>query len=297
MKKIFSSMLLLTFLITALFPTGAFAYESPDTTRTNDKKMVQKFNEYDLIKKLKSSDKKNLYIQGYTDLQVQEIAKLDYKKEIEKRGTLDTDVLGNMGYTDEQITIMKNFTGTEKELYLLSATLTLNCYYDTSNYAGATTTYKVNFDWNWSSEPYYEHKDIIGLGWTEQLYINISSSYHKVTYINPYVPTDTKLISYKFSTTLGNSTAESKFPMLISGSKPDESDAKYAKDGFGSVTLFRQSKVTMMAIKFKYGHTQSSIEPSLSIGIPFSVGVGFGFASHISDEATSPADGVYYYLK
>lgn len=165
MKKLLSILLILVF--TLSITTTVFAEDkSPfHVTKSEDGKTIYTtVNEYELYKFFTKKTDKELLELGYTEDTIKSIKNMDIKKELEKRSKLDKEKLKYFGYTDNQIEMLQQFTGSEAQLYALASDFTMYVrlyghYYDSYSNKSKMSVY---YGWEWSSAPTICMKDIIG---------------------------------------------------------------------------------------------------------------------------------------
>lgn len=163
MKKVITILLSLA-LIISLFPATIFADESnidmPEETQTT-------INEYDAFESLSKESDSKLALMGYSKEKIEEIRnfKEEYKNQIETLKTYDYDVLKKFKYTDEQIEIIRNFTGSTEEIKKVSATLNLNVIPQNFKFDGNYTTGTLSYFWGWNGIPINEGTDLICATW------------------------------------------------------------------------------------------------------------------------------------
>ncbi|KYO68562.1 hypothetical protein [Thermovenabulum gondwanense] len=166
--------------------SGTFAYAESNKPEQKIAKVT--INEYLMIKELKNKSDSELQKMVFSAKDIGKIRNFDYAEELYRRSKLDDSILKNLGYTDEQISMLRAFSGTEEEIIALAATLNISAKTDSYYYSEANnrTYYRARFDWNWSTAPAVMMEDIIGIAWSEGMYIDQSpnATYHRVKYVN-----------------------------------------------------------------------------------------------------------------
>lgn len=267
MKKVLSMLLVLSLVLG--MGTTAFAETSKDITdELGGTVKVSACNEYAMLKELAKEGEFSLVKQGYTKSEITEIRdyKENYIRHIEKLGDLEDQALTNLGYGEDQIKMIRNFKGSEAELYGLSATLSLNV-------TNASFEFKENepkssryskgtfeFGWAWNGMPMSTSTDLVGASWNSWAITSRSSSikyydmttgaYKKTTAATKKDPTGAGAIG----------GAGYKFPLRIS------SENLFARNG--QVTFKLKSDVHDLKDFYyyvAYGHTVLTVSPSFSV--------------------------------
>lgn len=239
-------------------------------------------NEYELIKKLKAESDDKLKEKGYSDNEIKEIRNFDFVEKIKERSKLSDEQLKNLKYTDEQIKIFRNFSGSEEEIIALSATVNGSIMKDSYYYDSVAnrTYFTLGFSWYWSYCPFITLTDVIGVGWTEFMYINPSTTYtyEKVKYSNyEYSPDyyySSKISAYPNSQT---GTCSFEHAMWIYNAMNDI--YYWSESGYGYVKLDKIGNVPEVGAKVSYGH--SSIGADVGVSYPW--GIGFTLNSGVEE--------------
>lgn len=140
-------------------------------------------SEYDMYKQIKETSVNDLLTAGYSEATIKEYKETDYVGVLFKRAELSKDELINLGYTDDQIEIFQNFTGTEDEINTLSASLTFSLSYVRSSISNNSTWCDVKVSWSWSQCPIFTQEDIVALAWTDGMYCDTSSAVNSTYYL------------------------------------------------------------------------------------------------------------------
>ncbi|QWU16655.1 hypothetical protein SAMN04487895_12355 [Paenibacillus sophorae] len=237
-------------------------------------------NEYDMYKKFNSKSDEQLINEGFSEEKIKELRSVDYKKEIkekaDKLAKVDVKLLKDLGYTQEQIKDIKNYTGTEEQLYSISATLALSTYYGTSS--KSSTYSQVNFrtDWTWSSAPINLFTDALAVPWSEGMYLDTASSYTFGKYdlydewSEAYQQTQTVPVQADL-----NRGAYIKIDM---GYHNNDIGGLYAKKGKFGYKIFKSALVNEVAVQPTYGHAAVGI-PAISISFPAGLSVDFSIGT------------------
>lgn len=233
-----------------------------DAEEKNNKVIV---NEYDYIKKLKSLNDTELKKYNVKEADIKKIKEFDMKKEIEKRRVLSDKELMFKGYSKEQIEILRNFDGSESQIYALSATLTLSAV-PTSYSVGTNPTYvDIGFYWSWSQEPVFLATDGIGAAWNGGLVVNDS---HTKTYFQVHYR-DSLGAQWSVQHYLDSSSCKLA-PGYGVGWEFDEGGTNtpyqwWADYGIGHIYAYINSSVSPVQVQVTHGHNQLGLSPGLDI--------------------------------
>lgn len=166
-----------------------------------------------------------------------------------------------MGYTKEQIEIIRNFTGTEEQIYALSAELWLSTYVLSHSHSSTYSQATLRTDWSWTQAPNCVFTDILAVAWSEGMYLDTgsSSTYGKCGYgaNGSTIRTTTPIPDL-------NKGAYIKIPMTDSSVSPAGSWCHNGKFGY---KITRQANVLELAVQAVYGHSQLTINPSVTFGV------------------------------
>lgn len=245
-KKVISIMvvILLAFCI-------AFVYEE------SNKPVKVSLNEYLVLKELKNKSVSELQKMGFSAKDIEKINNFDYAEELYKRSKLDDSTLKNLGYTDKQISMLRNFSGTEKEIIPLAGYLDIWSYVNSYYYSKENnrTYFQVNFGWQWSTPPAFMGTDIIEFAWSEGMYIDLSPSktYHRVQYVNSrYGYSYYENIDIEPKAPVGK--AQTKFEMYRNLIPDPPISYEWAKSGYGSIQVSKLGRIPEIAMLIEYRH-------------------------------------------
>lgn len=243
-------------------------------------------NEYDSYKSFKNKSDEQLVKEGYSEVEIKELKSFDYKGEIKKKAErlakVDSKKLEERGYTKDQIKDIKNYKGTEEQIYSLSASLALSTYYGASSKSSTYSQINFRTDWTWSSAPVNLFKDVLAVPWTEGMYLDTASSYTYGQY--SYYDEWDETLYQTYSTTVTpdlNKGASIKFSM---GYHDIEFGGLYSKKGKFGYKLFKSSLVNEVAVQPNYGHSTISVT-SPTVAFPWGLSVEFSYGT--STAATS----------
>lgn len=235
---------------------------------TNHQETSLTLNEYELAEQLAAQTPEILSENGFDSSEIASIKnyKEVYREHIAYLNTLSNDALIKNGYTNEQISIIRSFSGSETEMRRLGGTLTLTATPGTFSYDGDYSRGTLSYSWNWKNIPAFKMQDMVAASWNNWAVTNNTSSvkYYNVN-TGAYYTTQSATFSQDGNGVLG---AGHKFQESLSD------NYYYAKSGTGSFTL----KSDVHAKKdfyyyVAYGHSQ------IVASISFSVGIGGGDAS------------------
>ncbi|MGE4548183.1 MAG: hypothetical protein AB7C89_01395 [Intestinibacillus sp.] len=143
-------------------------------------------NEYDLLVQAKEEAERTLKNSksAKADLtKAQEILDYDPAERVQKLQSFSEEELRNLGFSEERIDIIKNFTGTEKELRALSANVTGALSTTTSRVSGVPwvrATYYFNWDGPIAFDTSY---DVAQIGATHDfMFRTVSNNYCTLNY-------------------------------------------------------------------------------------------------------------------
>lgn len=215
-------------------------------------------NEYDSFKKLQKKSVDELKSMGYSVDQIQYIHGFDFKTELSNKvlelQTKDYSVLKNLGYHDRQIEIINNYEGTENQVAMLAASVTLSAFFGSHTKSASYTAVNSVTMFSWDSEPIFLLDDIVAVPWTEGFYLDTSTSTAQITYVKV---SDGSIYTtgYPTITPSLNMGASIKFDMgyPISGS-----DRVYAKAGVLGLRIHKQDLVEEVAIQPRWTYNISN---------------------------------------
>ncbi len=266
MTKKFLALFLSALLISSL-SIPAFAANSRNGVKTpKDNKVV--INEYELVKELSLKSQSELSDMGYSAKDISEIRDFHQKYVAHLNGLkkLDNSTLASLGYTLDQIEVLKNFDGSEEQAAFLGANCIIYSTPTLFNYDGNYTRGRLSYNWNWTGVPAFKMQDAVAVSWNNWV-VESNTSYVSYYNVNTgiYYTQDTATFTTDDNGTKG---AGHKFDVGIND------NYYYAKSGGGTFDV--RSDVHCQKDFFyyiAYGH--SEIWPTIS----FSIGIGGGTAS------------------
>ncbi|MBQ6294096.1 MAG: hypothetical protein IJK77_09630 [Lachnospiraceae bacterium] len=231
-------------------------------------------NEYDYLLNMKERSDSELFDEGYTSEDINSIRHLEdaYSNHLRQFMVLDDAALSNLGYSNEQIMILRSFNGSEEQIRALAATLFFDLYIDfvTWSQADNRTNARLCYDFSWNGVPLIKTRDIVAVSWNDWT-INGTLSY--ITYVsitgtgsNLYLPAT--YVPNNGPTSFGGGF---KFAMT-------QNDNYYwAKSGYGIFTLYKNYIRHDLSAYAEYGHSTVLLNPGFSIpgygSISFTYGI------------------------
>ena len=191
---------------------------------------------------------------------------------------LSNDELRQQNYTDEQITALKNFDGSDT----MAVTASAYVYVSGATMANTTTKHGVRFSWSWMGTP-----ALAGPGITDGVAVQWQSVNRSAQPIETIAHSDTKaFVRYgstrndlSVTTYVTQRAAEAKFCMAGA----DGSELSWASSGvfdiYVKLPAGTSAVIANTSYEFAYGHVTLIISPSISfsfndIGIGISVTTG-----------------------
>lgn len=209
-----------------------------------------------------------------------------YRSHVESLNELDDETLAGCGYTEDQIEIIRNFTGTESELMAVSAEMDLYSTTALFRYEeGDFTTGRLAYNWSWSGLPVIKYNDLIAVSWNEWS-VTDETSYISYYYIGngqtDYYGRGEATLTYPdshessgaghaFSMTMTNNNY---FAKAGGGTFDIESDGAYQKNFYYWI---------------EYDHFTVDLTPSFDISIggsEGSIGISVGYSCAASDRGS-----------
>lgn len=265
--------------VTALLCVSPAFAATTDSTCNNAFTSTTIINEYDFLLSISEETNEELSAQGYTATDIAKIRNVReaYDNHLLQFKDMDEEVLKHLGYSDEQVEIFRNYTGTEEQIRSLAATLelTLSADYVTWSAKDNRTNARLRYDYDWSGVPSVRNTDIVAVSWNDWT-IDAKMSY--VTYTHIYgSEADYSLAATYVSNNGPNSNGGGfKFKMK-------QEDYYWAKSGYGLFTLYHNYVRHDLSAYAEYGHTTFSASPSFSI--PGYGSISFSFGTYMEGQA------------
>lgn len=199
-----------------------------------------------------------------------------------------------MGYSADEIYVMKNLTGNEtlEQMSTYGILADCTCYNTLVDHYYRTSTDKtyflVSYGWEWDKCPAWVLTDCAVVGWNHDFHpdesLDTSSKNYNTTYktyVNQSDATDKKYSS-KAMVEKELNTAEDQFDM-----NGFYGNAYYVKAGSGTMALSQTGKQNDAKFSFKYGHNEVLAAPS--VGYPW----GVSFSLEGAESIFMPSEIVY----
>lgn len=273
MKK---NLLAFTLIGTMLFTsTTAFA---ADDFSVNSEPITFSTNEYDIIQDLKMSTNSELSTIGYSSEEIAEIRDFSFENALVERGKLSDEELYILGYTPEQIELLRNYDGgpleNHPEMRRAYASLDGNIYTLT------TSKYEIGakYEWEWSNAPVlsgYIFDEMISCGYAGTNSQNLpcrvtfdkSKSSCTVKYYSGTSLSRTEKVPIDIENIHRNVSV--LYPIRDVPSGTDASKAPWAKKGVMNIYIHEEvqnNNMVSCTFGFVYAHSTISISgPSISV--------------------------------
>lgn len=255
MKKITCLLLVFTIAMINFFPCSAIAADYAHTSSAI-------VNEYDYLQNLSNSSDSMLSENGYSasDITLIRDLKESYVNHLNQYARLSTSALKNLGYSQKQISIFRNFSGSEDEIRALAATLnfSLSIDYVTWSSTSNRTNARLVYNFSWSGVPLIKTTDIVAVSWNDWT-INGKSSY--VTYSNINGTGN----SYSLSATYVSNSGPSSYGGGYKFAMTQDDNNYWAQSGYGIFTLYHNYAMADLSAYAQYGHSTISVTPGFSI--------------------------------
>lgn len=256
------------------------------------------YDEYEILSMMKAKTTEDLIFEGYSKDVVEDIKSGNVEERILtvtfERAALSEEELAKMGYSADEIFVMKNLSGDETLEQLSTYGILADCtcynylvehYYKTST---GKTYFLVSYGWEWDKCPAWVLTDCAGVGWNHDFHpdetLDTSSKNYNTTYktyVNQSDASDKKYSS-KAMVEKELNTAEDQFDMNgFYGS------AYYVKSGSGTMALSQTGRQNDAKFSFKYGHNEILAAPS--VGYPW----GVSFSLEGAESIFMPPEIVY----
>ena len=275
-RKIVGLLCVLTLLISPAISIPSFAVD-------NEPEDIV-ISEYEYITSIRAMSEEEIATTNLTDAEVQMIRSDAIEQEIlSRKEKPDSELMARYGYTQEEIAILRAYSGEnlEDNVELAAITGTLTITYPTVLTA-TTSRIGIQVIWVWDHCPVVCSIDVFAIYWdptfgssSGNMRISISDSSHVVKYNlhNTYFNHD-----WDITQVSPNSAAKSVFDMH------DVSGEAWAERG--TLNLYfdataGSAALTEMDFIFAYGHTILSLSPSVSF--PASGGISFGWTTDEAD--------------
>lgn len=210
----------------------------------------------------------------------QEIADTNIEQAYYDRAQLSEEQLAGLGYTDEQISILKQYDGSTITANSPILKASASCTGTASKVSTSTSKIAFKYSWSWSSAPVYMHTDKVAVKW--QAYNSNSSAIDvtnkQSTSVNYY------WMNGKYNTAKSISTptlstfngCSANIPVQEPKELNGEANFIWAKSGSTTVTLSKSnSNISYIKFSGSYGHLQLSIATSISVDVGAGISISF----------------------
>lgn len=276
-----------------LFPSTVFASETVLATNFNDEGMTTIKTEYEMVLEESAKYKRSKKILD-DKASIGEDPLEEYERALRIRASLSSAELVGMGYTEEEVELLKKFEDGRISFQEIAPRATATLTTDLEALSHTASRYSVRYNWSWSVPPTVLGKDGVSFG----LYGIDSSSNafdtkidSKTSVVRYYYLDGRYHTSKSFPLETTARTVSGKFDTFIMDNT--QSDRVWAKEGYITVaispTVSGGSSFAAVRARAEYGHsTQGNTNVNISISvnpvageitIRFSVSSGTGSVS------------------
>ena len=282
MKKILSCIIALCLLFA--FSTAALAATDPPGRQINSFSI----NEYDLLKGLSTKSNLDLFLKGYSAQEIGVIrnVKEEYARHLHEYKYLPEENLRDLGYSAQQIDLIRDFTGSEAEIRAIAATLYFTLYTDYVTWSASQnrTNTRLCYEFEWNGVPLIKTKDIVAVTWNDW---TINGKLSTITYVHIYGSQPDQYGSATFVPNDGPNSFGGGFKFAMTR----DDNYYWAKSGIGIFTLYHNYERHDLSAYAEYGHSTVTLSPSFSIpgygSISFSYGVSRAASDHADTECSN----------
>lgn len=267
MKRTIAFILSLVFILSTLSPCFA---DEPEVTSSVSERVIYEYDYY-VAQRASASDP---LVASTCSEQDAAILSNDIENELLRRSQLPDDELHAMGYTDEQIQLLREYNGERLEDYpqIRAATATVTASFSVLNANKITIKLRVN--WQWTTLPLAKSsaiKDLLAIGWkgtdSEGHELNVAytpgQSFSQVFYYESNTSTTGLVRKYDITCSDAYSNISSKFPMAYYSSMTNNSNW-YARKGSFVITVERTGSVYIKEVAFAFAYAHSKLGINLS---------------------------------
>lgn len=236
-------------------------------------------NEYEAYRELAACSDEELSKAGLSKDEIEEIRTTNFESALLARASLPEDQLHNMGYTPEQIALLKAYDGAPLTPDSAVLAATSSCTGRISLYENCSTS-KLSFKytWNWNTPPVFSKTDAVGVVWEgyNLSSIAVSTKVYTKGGVAQYYSTLTgkRMIAYDETLSItghnGLSGYKAEFPMgkTVYPVQSDGTNAVYAKSGYIYFGITGENAVELshMIAFAAYGHAHLIAITGISIG-------------------------------
>ena len=289
-KKIFTAIISMVLVIAMVGTYCAFANDNATKPNGFTNQHVS-INEYEAIKQLSNKSTDDLEKSGYSSEDITKIRnyKQVFNSHILMLQELSEEVLTKHGYSKEQINVINNFTGSDEQMSIASASIYIYATTALFEYPNSTdrTSGRLAYGWSWSGVPAFKLTDIVAASWNSWNLTGQSAyvSYYGVnsgTYYTSGTPTFTSPTNsywngggHKIDVEINDNYYYAK---LGGGTFDVESDGLYQKDFYYYI---------------EYGHSYIYPTISFSVSVPGGASGSISLSSGVTCEGS--CSGSYYW--
>lgn len=267
-------------------------------------------NEYEMYQEMAACTDDELLDSGMTEAEIAEFRAFSLEDAFLERGKLPEKQLQVLGYTQEQIRVLKEYDGSpitdDSPVLLASAT----CTGSIRSVSASASKISFQYQWQWSTPPAIQKKDKMAVTWLgvtpSASIISVSATYRHycVNYYSSTTGAYVKYISGSPTSLSGFNGYSLGYDMVIP--IPETSDGSltaWAKYGYMSFNIEPDgaAKMGLLKVAGGVGHASSALAGSVGVSASSSgVGVSISFTpvSTVSRVAyvnyTIKSDGSYY---
>lgn len=261
-KKILSLFLCITFLFSLTIVSSA----TDSDVSKNQKKLIStiKITEYEMLQQLQGQSDEALKEKGLTATEIKEIKNFNYFDALKKRAAIKNNKeLEGMGYSENDIEILKDPNSSESELIALSATVTFSVWEYGHFLQSALSEVYLETDWSWDIWPTFGSTDIVAICWSNNLYCNTNTQKPYETYAEvSYYDIGSTYRGYSQLTVIAetNLGAHVKIPLR----KKIGNYEYFALNGYMQTYIQKKAYVPQVSVYAKYGHSTVTVTPTVS---------------------------------
>lgn len=249
---------------------------------------VMEINEFDVYNAVKNASEVELLEYGYSSKEIEKLKNVDIEHMIYQRAELSDSVLEHMGYTYDEIHLLRNYDGEYADTRALTGTLSAEIVCEAATSSG----YNLHYKWSWDHAPIVVATDSVGMRWAavaqdlEIVDVTASFSYVSITYNDdtPYTKVYNASDS-NFADSADFNAITCSFPMSI---PLGYDNPCYALSGEMATLISRDLNGTRSIYYLKvcgvYGHSIISIgAPTVSF-TPGDLNIGISFTGGLNTE-------------
>ncbi len=278
-KRLIALVMTLCVMAALVVPVCAVVSEPDETQLSKD---ISTVNEYDSFKKLQEKSEGELLRAGLTADEVREIKLFSYEAALFERSELSDNELTNMGYSVDQIEVLRNYSGETitPDSSVLAAVPTLTATLTITKKNTTPASLQIKYNWSWSVAPVQTYTDKVGI----QVALSSPAGYS----LTPQVTAGSGRLTY-IDAQNGNQSEASLSVAPVASSpfasreasfavkkRIDTFTVRYAMRGYIQMTVKATGTVPIGFCQAygSYGHATTSVVPSISIG----AGISFSFS-------------------